>query len=585
MAKDVTSGSEDGQIEFDVIKAGALTKVWTITSSDAAAMSFDMNVDALTIGSGADTDISLTFDANSADGVITWMEDEDYFKFSDDILMNSTERINFYDTAIYIYSSADGQLDLVADTEIQIAATTIDINGAVALSGAITGATNITLSGELDAATLDISGAVDIAGTTNLDAVDIDGAVQIDGTVTVGVDDTGHDVKFFGATASAYLLWDESADKLLTAGAAVVDIVKDKLLIGGTAVTTTAAELNVLDAVSAGTVSAGLGVVVDSNLDIGTFRNITLSGELDAGSLDVSGNADIDGTTNLDAVDIDGAVQIDSTVTVGVNDTGYDVKFFGATSGAYMLWDESTDDLVLAGAANLYFYDAGGGEKISSDGTDFTFNSGNDFVFVAGGNEFKYQVAGETLVRIQDTSNSVTTTIIAGTSAGAIGTTTAHNFQIWQAGDNRLTISSSGATWAFQQATTLTNSSGDISLEPADDLIVVNGKSLKIGGTADQGTTEGTNKISLFNGTAPAGTLANGVSLFSNSGELKVLDAAGNSTTLSPHDSETNEWIFHSKETTTGRVLHVDMERLVKKLASKFPDDFSEFIQEYREEV
>ena len=26
-------------------------------------------------------------------------------------------------------------------------------------------------------------------------------------------------------------------------------------------------------------------------------------------------------------------------VTVGVNDAGHDVKFFGATSGDYMLWD------------------------------------------------------------------------------------------------------------------------------------------------------------------------------------------------------------------------------------------------------
>jgi hypothetical protein len=33
-----------------------------------------------------------------------------------------------------------------------------------------------------------------------------------------GVDDTGLDVKFFGATASAYLLWDESADQLTTGG-------------------------------------------------------------------------------------------------------------------------------------------------------------------------------------------------------------------------------------------------------------------------------------------------------------------------------------------------------------------------------
>ena len=78
------------------------------------------------------------------------------FQFSDDLLLTTTEKLQFRDTAIYINSSADGQLDLVADTEIQIAATTIDINGAIALNGAITGATNITLSGELDAATLDI---------------------------------------------------------------------------------------------------------------------------------------------------------------------------------------------------------------------------------------------------------------------------------------------------------------------------------------------------------------------------------------------------------------------------------------------
>ena len=77
------------------------------------------------------------------------------------------------------------------------------------------------------------------------------------------------------------------------------------------------------------------------------------AGELDATTLDISGNADIDGTTNLDAVDIDGAVQLDATFTVGADDQGYDVKFFGDTASAYMLWDTSADDLVLAGAAGI----------------------------------------------------------------------------------------------------------------------------------------------------------------------------------------------------------------------------------------
>ena len=176
-ATDVTNGEEDGQLEFQVLKSGSPVQAFTITSSTAGAQSIDFNQDSFTFGQSGDTDITFTFDANSNDGVITWMEDEDYFAFSDEILMNTTEKIHLRDTAIYINSSADGQLDLVADTEIQIAATTIDINGAVALDGAITGATNITLSGELDAATLDLSSSADIAGDLGLSG-GADGALQ-----------------------------------------------------------------------------------------------------------------------------------------------------------------------------------------------------------------------------------------------------------------------------------------------------------------------------------------------------------------------------------------------------------------------
>ena len=93
----------------------------------------------LTFGAGtAGTDITITFDGETSDGVLKWMEDEDYFEFSDDILVASTEKLQFRDTAIYINSSTDGQLDLVADTEIQIAATTIDINGNADVSGTLT---------------------------------------------------------------------------------------------------------------------------------------------------------------------------------------------------------------------------------------------------------------------------------------------------------------------------------------------------------------------------------------------------------------------------------------------------------------
>ena len=54
--------------------------------------------------------------------------------------------------------------------------------------------------------------------------------------------------------------------------------------------------------------------------------------------------------------------------------------------------------------------------------------------------------------------------------------------------------------------------------------------------------------------------------IYSSGGELRAFDASGNSTLLSPHDSETGEWIFYSKNVKSGRVVKVDMERLVRKV-------------------
>ena len=93
---------------------------------------------AITFGKNENTDIAVTFDGSSNDGVITWMEDEDYFQYSDDILLSTTEKVLFRDSAIYINSSTDGQLDIVADTEVQIATTTVDINANADVSGTLT---------------------------------------------------------------------------------------------------------------------------------------------------------------------------------------------------------------------------------------------------------------------------------------------------------------------------------------------------------------------------------------------------------------------------------------------------------------
>ena len=151
----------------------------------------------LTFGTNTNNDISVTFDATSNDGVFTWMEDEDYFQFLDDILLSTDEKVLFRDSAIYINSSTDGQLDLVADTEIQIAATTIDINGNTEISGSLTLGSSTAVSSVLDEDNMASDSATALATqqsikayvdavTTSLNAQDLDfqgdsgGALNID---------------------------------------------------------------------------------------------------------------------------------------------------------------------------------------------------------------------------------------------------------------------------------------------------------------------------------------------------------------------------------------------------------------------
>ena len=142
-------------------------------------------------------------------------------------------------------------------------------------------------SGEIEASSLDISGNVDIDGTLETDALSI---------ASTTVSATAAELNILdGVTAT-------TSELNILDG--VTSTTSELNILDG--VTSTTAELNLLDGSTAGTVVASKAVVVDSNKDIASFRNITLTGELDAGSLDVSGDADIDGTLEADAITIGG---------------------------------------------------------------------------------------------------------------------------------------------------------------------------------------------------------------------------------------------------------------------------------------
>ena len=152
------------------------------------------------------------------------------------------------------------------------------------------------------------------------------GNTQQTGTLTVGVDDTGYDVKLFGATTGKSWLWDESANKMIVTG--------DAAVTGGTTLT------GVTQQTGAFTVG-----VNDTGHDV-KFFGATASKfwewDESANQMNVAGS-----------VDVNGATQMDGTLTVGLNDTGYDVQLFGATAGSHLLWDESADSLLMVGGAKI----------------------------------------------------------------------------------------------------------------------------------------------------------------------------------------------------------------------------------------
>ena len=160
-----------------------------------------------------------------------------------------------------------------------------------------TGSSTITTTGLITGGSLDIDDVV-INGSTIGHTDDTDLMTVANGVLTVAgeVSMTTLDIGGTNVTSTAAEL---NILDGVTSTAAELNILDG--------VTATAAELNYSDTgASVGTVVASKVVTVDANKDVSSFRNITLTGELDAGSLDVSGDADIDGTLEADAITVNG---------------------------------------------------------------------------------------------------------------------------------------------------------------------------------------------------------------------------------------------------------------------------------------
>ena len=162
------------------------------------------------------------------------------------------------------------------------------------------------------AADVAIAGNLVVTGTTTTNIVET--VTTSSGVVFEGTAADGHDATLLSVVASSdktYTLPNVTGHVALFAADPSTTTISStpaelNKLDGATVVVS---EINMLDlgSTAVGNAIASKAVVLDSNKDYDGIRNFTITGELDAGSLDISGDADIDGTLETDALTIGGA--------------------------------------------------------------------------------------------------------------------------------------------------------------------------------------------------------------------------------------------------------------------------------------
>ena len=287
------------------------------------------------VGGNMELDSGASFVIGSAD-----MDETDLEKL--DGITNGTVAAN---KAVVVDASKDlaGVNDLTLEGSLIIGDASMSETDLEKLDGITNGAGAANKALVLDASADVASGLRSVTGSGDAYFAKLrsSGEVRADGAGVFGGNlDTSGDL-----TAATITMTGFSVD-------ADGDVVSSRSITAGSSFIIGSADLNEtdlekLDGITDGTAAANKAMVLDSNADISGGRNLTISGELDAASGDFSGNIDVDGTANLDDVDIDGDTQADGTLTVGVDGTGYDVKFYGRTAGSYLMWDESSNSLNL----------------------------------------------------------------------------------------------------------------------------------------------------------------------------------------------------------------------------------------------
>ena len=343
------------------------------------------------VGTAADTVVTFTSNDANLRGQIAWDVSADNFEIRDDVLLTTTEKLQFRDTGLYINSSVDGQLDIVAD-----------------------GAVLIDTAGDI---TLDADGG-DIffkdAGTTFGSATNSSGNLIIKSGTTTALTFSGANATFAGN---------------VTIGSAEISEAELEILDGATVTTD---ELNLLDGgatVGTTAIADGDGLIIN---DAGTMRVATvqtLAAYLDD---EITAMPNLVSVGTLTALTIDD-VLVDGKVITLTGSSGDTATITASANGALDI--ATTDAAGAAGniqitadgtaelAGTTVTLDSSGGITLDADGGTITFADGGSSLGTVTSSGFTGNVVGNVTGNVSGSAGSATGNAATATAATTVTVT------------------------------------------------------------------------------------------------------------------------------------------------------------------
>ena len=470
------------------------------------------------------------------------------------------------------------------------------VNGATNIDGAVTATSTVAVTGATTlSSTLAVSGATTLT-TTNIDNINIfDNSITSDSNADINITPGGTGNLVLGALTLNGTAISASDSTLIQLNEAVN--VSGATSLASTLAVTGATTLSSTLAVTGAATFSGTAVIDNITINdetISTSSNSDLvlspggTGDVVISALRVNGTT-LD-SSDSSAVQINEATEIDGTLTVTGTATTAAINATGnvTVSGDISPGTLSIGDLNIT-ADGTITTDTNGDFVVDPAGTGAIVLTGN--ITHTGTQTTTGQLNVDNLRMdggvISSTSGSITLTPASGqnvvVSAGALLTAQEVQANFGEFTNLRSDVirsDTSNGSLSIQSQGTGTVQIGQTEFSSSASTItgmVTNGDmSITPNGTGDLKIDAHVNLV-VQAGDAAADT--NSAHIYakddSGSAEVFVRDEAGNVTKISPHN-DAGEWEYYSKNVKTGKVVRVNMEKMIRKIEEFTGETFIE---------